>query len=57
VSALMHRPIRCLLGRHRYVLQRTPDKSGPNAVFALCARCGKERPDWDVAHMGMGGPA
>ena len=19
--------------------------------------CGKERPDWDVAHMGMGGPA
>ena len=43
MSSLTDR-VKCLLGRHDWHQQSQEGAGGAAAVFALCRRCGEERP-------------
>lgn len=45
MSSLTDR-VKCLLGRHDWHQQSQEGAGGAAAVFALCRRCGKERPEY-----------
>jgi hypothetical protein len=36
----------CMAGRHAWERRTNPEVSGPDAVYFVCRRCGKEKPGY-----------
>jgi hypothetical protein len=56
------RALRCLVGRHDWVVERNPEKGGAGAQYEVCTRCGEDRAVFEpsdgtsLAWLGLGGP-
>ncbi|MBW0254998.1 MULTISPECIES: hypothetical protein [unclassified Cellulomonas] len=57
------RSLRCTVGRHAWRVRRNPEKGGAQALYEVCARCGRDRPVFEqgdgsgLAVLGLGGTA